>query len=78
MKILVRDSKGKFTTIDISDNEKVSELKNIIKKEKKIDSGIELIFNGMILGNSYTLNELDIQEGNTIDFIGTFLAGLNK
>lgn len=78
MKIIIRDSKGKFTTINISDSEKVSDLKNKIKEEKKIDSGIELIFNGMILEDSYTLNELDIQEGNTIDYLGTFLAGQNK
>ena len=78
MKIIIRDSKVKFTTINISDSEKVSDLKNKIKEEKQIDSGIELIFNGMILEDSYTLNELDIQEGNTIDYLGTFLAGQNK
>lgn len=78
MKILIRDSKGKFTTINISDSEKVSELKRIIKKENNINNGIELIFNGMILEDCYTLNELDIQEGNIIDYLGTFLAGLNK
>ena len=78
MKILIRDSKGHYSTINISGSNTVSKLKEIIKTQNKIKIDIELIFNGMILEDSYTLDELDIEEGNTIDYLGTFLAGLNK
>ena len=78
MKIIIRDSKGGVKTIKISPNKKVSDLKDEIENENKSKNNIELIFNGMILENDYTLDELGIQEGNTIDYIGIFLAGLNK
>jgi hypothetical protein len=78
MKIIIRDSKGGYKTIKISPNKKVSDLKDEIENENKSKNNIELIFNGMILENDYTLDELGIQEGNTIDYIGIFLAGLNK
>jgi len=32
----------------------------------------------MILEDNYTLRELDIEDGNTIDYLGVFLAGINK
>ena len=78
MKILVRDSKGKLTGINVSDSDTVYELKKIIKSQNKIDNDIELIFNGMILEDTYTFNELEIEDGNIIEYLGTFLAGLNK
>ena len=79
MKIFIRDSKGKATVINISDSiKKVSNLKNLIKKDKNITNEIELIFNGMILEDDYDLEELEIKDGDIIDYLGTFLAGLNK
>jgi len=78
MKIVIRDSKGKYNTITISYTEKVSDLKKKIATEYKTSDNIELIFNGMILEDNYYLNELDIEEGNTIDYLGVFLAGINK
>lgn len=78
MKIVIRDSKGKYNTITISDTEKVSDLKKKIETEYKTSKNIELIFNGMILEDNYTLRELDIEDGNTIDYLGVFLAGINK
>lgn len=78
MKIVIRDSKGKYNTITISDTETVADLKKKIKIEYKTTNNIELIFNGMILEDNYTLNELDIEEGNTIDYLGVFLAGIYK
>ena len=77
MKILIRDSKGKFTSINILDSNTVSELKEIIKKQNNIDTDIELIYNGMILEDSYTLNELEIEDGSTVEYLGTFLAGVD-
>ena len=79
MKIFIRDSKGKSTVINISDSiKKVSNLKNLIKKDKNITNEIELIYNGMILEDDYDLEELEIKDGDIIDYLGTFLAGLNK
>lgn len=78
MKIVIRDSKGKYNTITISDTKQVSDLKKKIATEYKTSNNIELIFNGMILENNYTLRELDIEDGNTIDYLGVFLAGINK
>ena len=78
MKIVIRDSKGKYNTITISDTEKVSDLKKKIETEYKTSNNIELIFNGMILEDNYTLRELDIEDGNAIDYLGVFLAGINK
>ena len=78
MKIVIRDSKGKYNTITISDTEQVSDLKKKIETEYKTSNNIELIFNGMILEGDYTLRELDIEDGNTIDYLGVFLAGINK
>jgi len=75
---VIRDSKGKYNTITISDTEKVSDLKKKIETEYKTSKNIELIFNGMILEDNYTLRELDIEDGNTIDYLGVFLAGINK
>jgi len=75
---VIRDSKGKYNTITISYTEKVSDLKKKIATEYKTSDNIELIFNGMILEDNYYLNELDIEEGNTIDYLGVFLAGINK
>lgn len=77
MKIFIRDSKGKFEAINISESKRVSELKKIIQGDNK-KNDIELIYNGMILEDSYTLEELDIQEGSTINYLGIFLAGYNK
>lgn len=79
MKIFIIDSKGNYSKIDISETAEVSKLKEKIKKTNEIKSdNIELIFNGMILEDNYTLNELEIVEGNTISYLGTFFAGINK
>ena len=75
MKILIRDSKGKYDKINISESDTVSKLKEIIKKRNNITNEIELIFNGMILEDSYTIDELEMEDENIIDYLGTFLAG---
>lgn len=79
MKIIIRDSKGNCTPIYISETAKVSDLREMIQKQGKIESNsIELIFNGMILEDEYSLEELDIEQGSTIDYLGKFLAGMIK
>ena len=76
MKIFIIDSKGNYSKIEISETAEVSKLKEKIKKSNEIKSdNIELIFNGMILEDNYTLSELDIVEGSTISYLGTFFAG---
>ena len=75
MKILIRDSKGKYDKINISESDTVYKLKEIIKKRNNITNEIELIFNGMILEDSYTIDELEMEDENIIDYLGTFLAG---
>ena len=77
MKIFIRDSKNNLDTINVEDSNTVSDIKKIVKKKNSISDDIELIFNGMILDDSYKLYELEIREGNTIEYIGVFLAGLN-
>lgn len=79
MQIIIHDSKGSYIPIYISESAKVSELRKKIQKQNQIEgSNIELIFNGMILEDEYSLDELEIQEGSTIGYLGKFLAGLNK
>lgn len=76
MKIFIIDSKGNYSKIEISETAEVAELKEKVKKTNEIKSdNIELIFNGMILEDKYTLSELDIVEGSTINYLGTFFAG---
>lgn len=77
MKLFIRDSKNNLDTIQTDDSVEVSKIKEIIKKKNNINNDIELICNGMILDDSYKLYELDIKDGNTIEYIGVFLAGLN-
>lgn len=77
MKIFIRDSKNNLDTIYIEDSATVSDIKEIVKKKNSISNDIELICNGMILDDSYKLYELEIREGNTIEYIGVFPAGIN-
>lgn len=76
MKLLIRDSKGTSNPINIMESDTVQELKKQIKMKNNINGDIELIFNGIILEDSQSLDELDIRDGNTIDYLGQFNAGL--
>lgn len=76
MKLFIRDSQGKSNPINIMESDSVEELKKQIKNKNKIDGEIELVFNGIMLEDSQSLSELDIKDGNTIDYLGQFSAGL--
>lgn len=76
MKLLIRDSKGTSNPINIMESDTVKELKNQIKMKNQINGDIELIFNGIILEDLQSLAELEIKDGNTIDYLGQFNAGL--
>ena len=77
MKLLIRDSKGNTNPINIMESDSVKELRDQIRIKNNITGDIELIFNGTILDDSKTLYEYQISEGNTIDYLGQFNAGLN-
>ena len=76
MKLFIRDSQGKSNPINIMESDSVEELKKQIKNKNKINGEIELVFNGIMLEDSQSLSELDIKDGNTIDYLGQFSAGL--
>lgn len=76
MKLLIRDSKGASNPINIMESDSVKELKEQIKIKNNINGEIELVFNGIILEDDQSLQELDIKENSTIDYIGQFNAGL--
>ena len=78
MKLLIRDSHGISNPINIMESDSVEELKKQIKLKNRITGDIELVFNGIILDDSQSLAELEIKDGNTIDYLGQFNAGLNK
>lgn len=78
MKIFILDSKGVSNPINIMESEPVSELKEQVKQKYKMNGNIELLYNGIILDDNSTLDELDIKDGMTINFLGQFKAGLNK
>jgi len=78
MKIYILDSKGISNPINIMESESISELKEQVKEKYKMNGNIELLYNGIILDDNSTLDELDIKDGMTINFLGQFKAGLNK
>lgn len=78
MKIFIRDSKNNIKTILINESVQTLELKEEIRKKMGIRGDIELVFNGLVLEDNDYLIDLDIKEGNTIDYQGHFDAGLKS
>lgn len=78
MKIIIRDSKNDIKTILCNESEQVYKLKEQIREKMNIIGEIELVFNGVVLEDNDYLYDLDIKEGNTIDYQGHFNAGLYK
>ena len=76
MRIIIRDSKSVPKTILIEESVPVSKLKEQIKNTINITGEIELLFNGIILGDNDYLCDLEIKEGSTLDYLGRFDAGL--
>lgn len=76
MKIFIRDSKNNIKTFLIEECIQTVKLKEEIKNKMKITGDIELVFNGVVLEDNDYLFDLDIKEGNTIDYQGHFDAGL--
>ena len=79
MKILISDAKNNIETIEIHENEKISDLKEKIKIKKGINhDDIYLHFGGEILENEKTVGDYEIEENNQIIYAGTFRGGNYK
>lgn len=76
MKLLIIDSKNKCESIYIMESDKVAKLKEEIQSKYNITGDIELVFNGNILMDNEYLSEKGIRDGNTINFLGQFNAGI--
>ena len=76
MKIFIRDSKNNMKPILINESIQTLALKEEIRNKMGIRGEIELVFNGVVLEDNDYLFDLDIKEGNTIDYQGHFDAGL--
>jgi hypothetical protein len=76
MKLLIIDSKNKCESIYILESDSVSKLKEEIQSKYNVKGNIELVFNGNILMDNESLSEKGIVDGNTINFLGQFNAGI--
>lgn len=76
MKIFIRDSKGDSFPINIMESDTVAELRKQFREKYNVTVDIDLVFNGAVLEDSDSVFDLDIKEGNTIDYLGHFKAGL--
>jgi ribosomal protein S13 len=76
MKLLITDSKNKCESIYIMESDNVAKLKEEIKSKYNVIGDIELVFNGNILMDNESLVEKGIRDGNTINFLGQFNAGI--
>ena len=75
MKIFISDSKNNIESLDIRENETIKSLKYRIINKHYITEVIQLIFNGNILEDEETISDCEIEEGDTIIYIGEFKAG---
>ena len=75
MKLYILDSKGIREHIDLSGyHSKVKEIKNkMLEKNLVKSTEIMLHFNGLILEDDYSLEDLDIEEGSTLVYLGYFI-----
>ena len=74
-RIFVEDTKNNRSILAVEKTYKISKIKEIIKITRSIQGDIEIIFNGMILEDSNTLEDYDIRPDHTLYFITEFLAG---
>ena len=75
MKIIILDSKGYSSPINIMESEKVQQLKEEIKRKNNITGEIELLYNGKILDDDDCLYDEGILDNTTINYLGIFRAG---
>ena len=75
MRLIILDSKGNSSPINIMESENVLQLKEEIKKKNNITGEIELLYNGKILEDDEYLTDEGIQDNSTINYLGIFKAG---
>lgn len=75
MKIIILDSKGTSSPINIMESETVKALKDQIIKKNNITGEIELLYNGKILEDDNYLLDEGILNNSTINYLGYFKAG---
>ena len=75
MKICIRNSKNEIYTIEIDESDYVKDVKRKITHKIRITSGFELIFNGMILEEDEPISSYDIEDHNTIEYLGISKSG---
>ena len=74
MKINIIDSKEKRISLDVESSDKISRVKEkIIQKINLYDQNIELIFNGLLLEDYYSIEYLGIKEGMSFSYLGQFM-----
>ena len=74
MKINIIDSKEKRISLDVESSDKISRVKEkIIQKINVYGQNIELIFNGLLLEDYYSIEYLGIKEGMSFSYLGQFM-----
>ena len=76
MKLFITDSINNHKLIYIMESDNVAKQKEEIKLKYNVIGDFELIFNGDILMDNESLKEKGIRDGNTINFLGQFNAGI--
>ena len=75
MSIYIRDSCNNLKKVKCSIKDKIKWINENICYEHQINGDIDLIFNGNILDDDETLEDYDIKDGHTIDYLGQYMAG---
>ena len=74
-RIFVADTKNNRSILAVEKTYEISKIKEIIKITQSIQGDIQIIFNGMILEDSNTLEDYDIRPDDILCFYSEFLAG---
>ena len=74
MKIFIVDSANKRMALDVESSDNIFKVKEkIAKKNNSSNNMMVLIFNGRILEDNFTIEQLKIKEGMEINYLGQFL-----
>lgn len=75
MKLFTVNSKNEPGTIFIMESDSISGLKDEIKKKYGITNDVEILYNGQILEDNQKIDEVPLNDGETIQFNEIFKAG---
>lgn len=76
MKVLIVDTSNEREIFEINKTDKVQILKEKIASKKGINGDITLHINGEILEENQTIEDCEIEENDTIIYLGKFSAGI--